>query len=197
MVGFNRRFAPLIQQMKFLMDKVVGPKAMIMTVNAGEIPLDHWTQDPEAGGGRLVGEACHFVDLLRFLAGAEIVSHHLGVMESNARDTFSIQLKFADGSHGAVHYLANGNKSFPKERLEVFCGGKILSLENFRVLQGYGWKKFKRQRLKAQDKGHTSEAEAFISCLAKGTSSPISLDELFEVTQVSLELEQKRLWMEK
>lgn len=192
MVGFNRRFAPLIQKMKSLADKVAGPKAMIMTVNAGEIPQDHWTQDPETGGSRLVGEACHFVDLLRFFAGAKIATYHLGMMESPARDTFAIQLVFADGSQGTVHYFANGNKAFPKERLEVFCSGKILSLNNFRVLKGYGWKGFRKEKLRGQDKGHTHEAQKFVNAIAKGSHNPIPLEELFEVTRVSLELDKQR-----
>src|SRR5690606_31359851 len=124
-----------------------------MTVNAGAIPADHWTQDPAVGGGRIVGEACHFIDLLRFLAGAAIVSHEVRTMEAATGDTATITLSFADGSIGTVHYFANGSKSFPKERLEVFAGGRILQLDNFRRLKGFGWPGFKRMSLWRQDKG--------------------------------------------
>ena len=127
---------------------------MIMTVNAGYIPLEHWTQDPEAGGGRIIGEACHFIDLLRFLAGSEIVSSKIVRLQSGVKDTASIQLAFGDGSIGTIHYFANGNKGFPKERLEVFCGGKILQMDNFKMLRGWGWKGFKKMKLWRQDKGH-------------------------------------------
>ena len=115
-----------------------------MTVNAGFIPSDHWTQDPARGGGRIIGEGCHFIDLLRFLAGVPIVSWACTSMEAIIRDTVSLQLTFADGSMGTVHYFANGSKSFPKERLEIFCAGRILQLDNFEKLRGYGWPGFKR-----------------------------------------------------
>jgi predicted dehydrogenase len=144
MVGFNRRFAPQIQKLKELLDGVQGAKSFIMTVNAGQIPADHWTQDPAVGGGRVIGEACHFVDLLRFLAGASITGYHSAYLGKDAlRDKASLMLSFADGSTGTVHYLANGHKSFPKERLEVFCGGRVLQLDNFRKLKGYGWPGFR------------------------------------------------------
>jgi len=154
MVGFNRRFAPHIVKIKELLEPVREPKSMIMTVNAGYIPLEHWTQDPEAGGGRIIGEACHFIDLLRFLAGSEIVSSKIVRLQSGVKDTASIQLAFGDGSIGTIHYFANGNKGFPKERLEVFCGGKILQMDNFKMLRGWGWKGFKKMKLWRQDKGH-------------------------------------------
>ena len=120
-----------------------------MTVNAGEIPADHWTQDLDVGGGRILGEGCHFIDLVRHLCGfgdhgvstTSIVADTGGTTTS---DKASITLNFADGSFGVIHYLANGHKGFPKERLEVFCGDKILQLDNFRRLNGWGWKGFSR-----------------------------------------------------
>ena len=124
MVGFNRRFAPQVKKMKSLLDDVSGPKAMVMTINAGEIPSDHWTQDLEVGGGRIIGEACHFIDLLRFLVGKTITNYQIQFMDSSTKDTATIQLSFEDGSIGTIHYYANGSKSFPKERLEVFAGGR-------------------------------------------------------------------------
>jgi predicted dehydrogenase len=188
MVGFNRRFAPHIVKMKQLLDTVKEPKSMIMTVNAGMIPKEHWTQDLEVGGGRIVGEACHFIDLLRFLAGCPITGSRMSNLDVGTGDTASIELKFADGSIGTVHYFANGDKSFPKERLEVFAGGKILQLDNFRVLKGYGWKNFSAMKLWNQDKGHGAEVKAFLEAVGAGGPSPIPFDEIVEVTRVTLEI---------
>lgn len=193
MVGFNRRFAPQVQKMKQLLNGVAGPKTFIMTVNAGAIAADHWTQDPAEGGGRIIGEACHFIDLLRFLAGASIARAALLRMDTATRDTISIQLLFADGSIGTVHYLANGSKAFPKERLEVFASGRILQLDNFRKLRGFGWPDFKRMHLWRQDKGQTACAKAFVDALAGQGPIPIPLGELIEVSRVSIELSEMTL----
>src|ERR1035437_10026915 len=102
MVGFNRRFAPQVQKINALLKGVTGPKSFVMTVNAGAIPAAHWTQDLEVGGGRIIGEACHFIDLLRFLAGSRIGSHQVLRMDSQTGDSVSISLKFEDGSLGVV-----------------------------------------------------------------------------------------------
>ena len=189
MVGFNRRFAPQVQRMHALLTAVPGPKSFVMTVNAGAIPAAHWAQDPEVGGGRLVGEGCHFVDLLRFLAGSPIVAHHVATMETATRDSASISLRFADGSLGTILYLANGSKAFPKERLEVFAAGRVLQLDNFRRLVGYGWPGFSKMSLWRQDKGQGACARAFIDAVRAGQSAPIPLTELIEVGRVSIELE--------
>lgn len=188
MVGFNRRFAPHIVRMKQLLDGHSGPKAMIMTVNAGAIPAEHWTQDRDVGGGRIIGEACHFIDLLRHLAGVPITSYHTQPMVSATGDTATITLGFEDGSSGAVHYFANGNKAFPKERLDVFAGGRILHLDNFRRLDGHGWKGFKPMKLWGQDKGQNACVSAFINAITKGGVAPISFDETIEVARKSIEI---------
>lgn len=188
MVGFNRRFAPQVQKMKQLLKGVSGPKAFVMTVNAGAIPADHWTQDPQAGGGRIIGEACHFIDLLRFLANAPIASWTRTDMASATRDTASIQLTFADGSVGTIHYFANGSKSFPKERLEVFASGQVLQLDNFRKLTGFGWPGFKKMNLWRQDKGQKACAQAFVDALEGRGPLPIPFDEVVEVSRISIEL---------
>ncbi|THB73270.1 MAG: dehydrogenase [Gammaproteobacteria bacterium] len=188
MVGFNRRFAPQVIKIKYLLSSVSGPKSFIMTVNAGAIPADHWTQDREIGGGRIIGEACHFIDLLRHLADCSIVEYNKCPMDSSTNDTVSIHLKFADGSIGAIHYFANGDKSFPKERLEVFASGRILQLDNFRKLTGYGWPGFSKMKLKNQDKGQKACALAFIQSINTGASSPIPIEEILEVSRISIEL---------
>jgi predicted dehydrogenase len=188
MVGFNRRFAPQVAKVCQLLAAAPGPKSLVMTVNAGAIPSQHWTQDPVVGGGRLVGEGCHFVDLLRFLIDAPIESHQVLGMNTATRDTATIALSFADGSIGTIHYLANGSKAFPKERLEVFAAGRVLQLDNFRRLTGFGWPGFRSMNLWRQDKGQKACAQAFVDAVRNGGAAPIPLHELLEVARVTLEI---------
>lgn len=185
MVGFNRRFAPQVQRMKQLLNGVTEPKTFVMTINAGHIPNDHWTQDRLIGGGRIIGEGCHFVDLLRFLAASPIVAVQA---MSAGDDKVTITLRFEDGSIGTVHYFSNGHKSFPKEQLEVFCGGKVLQLDNFRKLRGYGWSGFRKMDLWSQDKGQTACVAAFVDAIRRGECSPIPWDDLVEVTHVTFDI---------
>jgi predicted dehydrogenase/threonine dehydrogenase-like Zn-dependent dehydrogenase len=188
MIGFNRRFAPHSRKIKALLEGATGPKSFVMTVNAGAIPADHWVQDPAIGGGRINGEACHFIDLLRFLAASPIVSFDRGTMAGPTDDTASIRLSFADGSVGTIHYFANGAKNFPKERLEVFSHGRVLQLDNFRKLKGFGWPGFSSMKLWQQDKGQKACAVAFLDAIRSGALAPIPFDEIVEVTRVTLEL---------
>lgn len=190
MVGFNRRFAPHVQRIRKLLIGVSGPKSFVMTVNAGAIPSDHWTLDLDVGGGRMIGEACHFIDLLRFLAGSPIKNWIKQTMQSTNPDTTTISLKFVDGSIGTIHYFANGSKAFPKERLEVFVGGRILQLDNYRKLTGYGWPGFKKMNLWRQDKGHKACAQAFVDAISTHSIAPIPLVEILEVSRVSIEIAQ-------
>jgi len=186
MVGFNRRFAPQVAKIHSLLRGVSEPKAFVMTVNAGAIPGEHWTQDRTVGGGRILGEACHFIDLLRFLAGTAIESQSVTAMRSGMGDTATISLGFADGSIGTIHYFANGSKSVPKERLEVFVSGRVLQLDNFRKLVGFGWSKFAKMTLWRQDKGQRACVSAFIEAVAEGRAAPIPIDELLEVARVTI-----------
>lgn len=193
MVGFNRRFAPHSVQIKRLLDQVREPKAIAMTVNAGAIPAEHWTQDIMVGGGRIIGEACHFIDLMRFFAGAEIVSVQAQRMTGLSAgagtvpaDTVSILLGFADGSIGTLQYLANGHHRLQKERVEIFTGGRVLLLNNYRDLIGHGWPGFHRMRLWRQDKGHVQCVKAFLNAIASGSAAPISSSEIFEVARATL-----------
>jgi predicted dehydrogenase/threonine dehydrogenase-like Zn-dependent dehydrogenase len=193
MVGFNRRFAPQVRKMKALLGQVREPKSFIMTVNAGAIPADHWTQDKLVGGGRIIGEACHFIDLMRFLAGSPIVSMQARRMGefpglSVTEDKATLLLGFEDGSFGSIHYLANGPAAFPKERIEVFAGGKVLQLDNFRKLKGFGWNGFSSMNLWRQDKGQSACAAAFLGAIEKGGPAPIPADEIFEVAGASIQL---------
>ena len=193
MVGFNRRFAPQVQQMAKLLRGVAEPKSFVMTVNAGAVPAEHWTQQPEIGGGRMIGEGCHFIDLLRFLAGQPIVQIQTAMLGRHAAqpvqdDKLTCTLTFADGSVGTLHYLANGHRSVPKERLEVFCAGRVLQLDNFRTLRGYGWPGFRKLNLWRQDKGHSAEVQAFCRSIIEQRPAPIPFAELIEVTHVCLDV---------
>lgn len=192
MVGFNRRFAPQIIRIKELLTPIKQPKSFIMTMNAGAIPADTWIQDNAVGGGRIIGEACHYIDLMRYLAGAEITSVQARRIGDHptlevTEDKAAITLGFADGSFGTIHYLANGGKTFPKERIEVFAGDAVLQLDNFRKLKGYGWKGFKKMNLMRQDKGQEACAAAFLESIAQGTTMPIPFEELIGVARVSIE----------
>ncbi len=186
MVGFNRRFAPHVVRARELVAGIAEPKAMVMTVNAGAVPEGHWTHDDVAGGGRIIGEGCHFIDLLRFLVGAPIAHHTVAGMRSRTRDTASVSLSFEDGSIGTIHYFANGQRAIPKERLEIFVGGKILRLDNYRRLEGFGWSGRVSSRSWRQDKGQARCMGAFVAAVAAGTTSPIPCDELLEVARISI-----------
>lgn len=193
MLGFNRRFSPHIQKMKALLDTVVAPKSFVMVMNAGAIPADHWTQDPHVGGGRIIGEACHFIDLMRFFVGRPITSIQARSMGQNdaeavTHDKAAILLGFKDGSFGTIHYLANGGASFPKERVEVFTAGRTLQLDNFRTLRGFNWPGFRKLSTMRQDKGQTHCVEAFINNIKNGEPAPIPADEIFEVAEASVQV---------
>ncbi len=192
MLGYNRRFAPHIVRMKSFLEREREPKSFIMTMNAGAIPADHWTQDPSVGGGRILGEACHFIDLMRFLVGAPVTSVHAVSMGKAAgvsvtEDKATVTLTFEDGSFGTVHYFANGHRSFPKERIEVFCGEKVMQLDNFRALYGFGWPGMKTMRLWGQDKGGAACADAFVQSITGGTPCPIPYEEVLEVAKVTFD----------
>ncbi len=189
MVGFNRRFAPLTLDLKKELNRFHSPVSFVFTCNAGYIPKEHWTQDPSLGGGRLIGEACHFIDLLRYLAGSPIESSELITMKDTkvCPDTFSLQLRFKNGSIGTIHYFSNGNKSFPKERLEVFSEGSVLRLENFMKLKAWGINGFQNKRKLIQDKGQQNCTKAFLKAIETG-EPPIPVEEIFEVQRILLEL---------
>jgi predicted dehydrogenase len=186
-VGFNRRFAPLAQQLfDFYKDRAESMHVHYR-VNAGYIPLNHWTQDSTLGGGRIIGEACHFIDFITFLVGAAPVSVTAHALPDNGKyreDNVSMTFTFPDGSIGVVDYLANGDKSFPKERVEVFCGGKIAVLDDFRALELV--ENGNRKTIKgAQDKGWKNEMIAFAKSIREGGQPPIPYEQLIGVTKAS------------
>lgn len=184
MIGFNRRFSPLVQELKPVLSNST-PGQILMTVNAGAIPPDHWTQDPHIGGGRLVGEACHFVDLARYLAGAKIEKveaySQAHVNDPIKDDNFSLHLTFANQWSAQINYWSTGNKAFPKERIEVFNNKKIYQIDNFTELKSFGGGPNKK--LWRQDKGQKKCFQAFVSAIEQGQASPISLEEIYEVTE--------------
>ncbi len=183
-VGFNRRFAPLARTLSsFLLHRTESLYAHYR-VNAGYIPLNHWTQNPEQGG-RIIGEACHFIDFITFLVGAAPVSVTAHALPDNGKyceDNVSMTFSFPDGSFGIVDYLANGDKSFSKERVEVFCGGKIAVLDDFRKLELAEDGKKKEVR-GAQDKGWKNEWIAFAQAIREGGQPPIPYEQLIGVTR--------------
>jgi len=193
MVGFNRRFAPHIIKMKELLISQRSPKCIIITVNAGAISEKHWVQNTLLGGGRIIGEGCHFIDLMSHLIGYKILGFKATKI-GNApgiqvrEDKVVITLSFEDGSFGTIHYLANGGSMFPKERVEVFCNDAVLQMDNYRILRGYGWPRFKKMRLFKQDKGQKACAKSFIESIVNGTQPPIPYEELMESSKISIEV---------
>lgn len=192
MVGFNRRFSPQILKIKELLQSKHSSKAFIITINAGKVDANHWTQDKKIGGGRIIGEACHHVDLMRFLSNSKIKSFSAIKLRdndlNNTLDKAIISLVFEDGSIGAINYLANGGKSFPKERVEVFCEDAILQLDNYRKLKGFNWKGFRNMNLLNQNKGQSQCINSFMQSIKNGTEAPIPINEIFEVARVSIDI---------
>ncbi|MFO8012854.1 MAG: Gfo/Idh/MocA family oxidoreductase, partial [Phycisphaerae bacterium] len=165
-----------------------GPLCMNMTVNAGYVPPDHWVQDPVRGGGRIIGEACHFIDLLAFLGGSPVraVSAMMVGGEAAVReDKMTIGLAFEDGSIGTVNYFANGSGRYPKELLEVFSDRRTLHLDNFRRMTGYGFPGFRKMKRLSQDKGHDAEYAGFLQKVEAGGAPLVPLDDLLNVTLAS------------
>jgi predicted dehydrogenase/NADPH:quinone reductase-like Zn-dependent oxidoreductase len=188
MVGFNRRFSPHAVRAKQMLAGRAEPLAMTMTANAGIIPVDHWVHHPDIGGGRIVGEACHYLDLMVFLAGSlisSVAAHQMGQGVAVREDKMSITLGFLDGSIGTVNYFSNGAKDYPKETMEVFSQGRVLRLDNFRRLHGFGFKGFSCFRTRRQDKGHAAELSQFVERVAEGGTPLIAIQECVNVTLAS------------
>jgi predicted dehydrogenase len=190
MVGFNRRFAPMAQRMKSFVADIREPLALHYRVNAGFLEPDHWINDPEQGGGRIVGEVCHFVDFLMFLTGSspvEVQARSLANSGQYSADNVVVSIRFVDGSQGTITYVANGDKSFSKERVEVFGGGAVAVLEDFRRLElvRHGRKRVIRDRFR-QDKGHRAEWAAFGNAIRTGQPAPIPFDQIVATSLATL-----------
>lgn len=189
-VGFNRRFAPLAIQLKAALARRNEPLAAHYRVNAGFIPLSHWVHDPLVGGGRVVGEGCHFIDFLAFLVGQAPISVQAAALPDGGRyrgDNAVLTFSFADGSLGTLSYLANGDKSVSKERVEVFCGGTVALLDDFRSLEiTAGGRRKKAGSLLGQDKGHQAAWANFLAAVRAGGRPPIPYADLLGVSRMAI-----------
>ena len=192
MIGFNRRFSTLVTPVKQLLASGSEPACINMTVNAGEIPATSWIQNVNVGGGRIIGELCHFIDLALYLAGSAIVQYNI-IAVGDSRyagirsDKCSVQLKFANGSIASIQYCANGNASFPKERIDVFWAGHVFQIDNFRKLRVHGGLISSRS-LWRQDKGNDACVAAFVGALRSGGPSPIAFDDMLQVSRCAIDL---------
>jgi predicted dehydrogenase/NADPH:quinone reductase-like Zn-dependent oxidoreductase len=198
-VGFNRRFSPHIQKMKSLVGN--SPMNIIATMNAGFIPANSWVHDLNVGGGRIVGEACHFIDLITFLTGSRVKNvcmNSLGTNPNENTDNASILLKYENGSTGVINYFANGSKAYSKERIELYSQERTLILDNFQTLKGYGFKYFSSLKT-SLDKGHKKQFELLIDRIKNGGEALIPFDEIINTTKASfaaIESLKKQSWIE-
>ena len=191
MVGFNRRFAPISEELKKEFKNTGEPLVVNIRVNAGFIPKDHWSQIPEIGGGRIVGEVCHFIDLMQYFTDADPIKVYAeSINTSNEQitsaDNMAVTVKFSDGSVGNLTYLANGDKSLPKENIEVFSGGKVGIIQDFRA--GSLHKENKLTKLKSSGKGHLEEVHSFLDNVKEGKSSPISFESICLTTLTTFKI---------
>lgn len=198
-VGFNRRFSPFAQKMKALSGE--GSKNIIATMNAGFIPPEVWVHDLEVGGGRIIGEACHFIDLCSYLANSKVIAvcmNSMGISPTENTDNVSILLKYENGSNAVINYFANGSKAYSKERIEVYSQEKTLILDNWRELRGYGFKGFSKMKGN-MDKGHNNQFTLLNERITKGGNELISFNSIVNTTKASFacieSLKQNR-WIE-
>jgi len=186
-VGFNRRFAPLAVKIKNLLGNSGSPMNIIATINAGFIPTNVWVHDIEVGGGRIIGEACHFIDLVSFLTNSQVVSVCMNAMGQHPidnSDNATIMLKYENGTNAVINYFANGSKSYSKERIEVYHQEKTLVMDNWRKLIGYGFNNFSSAS-SGQDKGHQSQFNLLVDSITKGGSQIIPIDQIINTTKAS------------
>lgn len=186
-VGFNRRFSPYAVKMKSLLGNSNTPIHVVATMNAGMIPANVWVHDLKVGGGRIIGEACHFIDLISYFTGSKVIAvcmNAMGKAPEENTDNATILLKYANGSNGVINYFANGSKTYSKERVEVYSQERTLILDNWRNLKGYGFKGFSKMKSK-MDKGHKSQFEQLIAQINKGGEALIPFDELVNTTKSS------------
>ncbi len=186
-VGFNRRFSPFIQDAKKQLGNDNTPINVIATMNAGFIPADHWVQDMETGGGRIIGEACHLIDLMTFLTGSlvdSVVANAFGTNFEENTDNVSILLRYRNGSQGVINYFPNGNKAYSKERVEVYSQNRTMIIDNFRQSKYYGFKGSGMK--KSQDKGHYEQFRRFVESVKSGGGATIPFEEVINTTEASI-----------
>ena len=193
MVGFNRRFAPLAVRAKEFFDAARAPLSIVYRINAGRVPRGHWTQDPREGGGRIVGEVCHFVDLCQFWTGAHVTRVYAESIagrdeQVTDEDNVMVTLRFADGSNAAIAYVAEGDKSLPKERVEIFGGGRAFVLEDFRRAAEHRGGREETFKLRAQDKGQAAQARAVCAVVLGGGEAPTPLDDLANTSRATFRI---------
>jgi predicted dehydrogenase/threonine dehydrogenase-like Zn-dependent dehydrogenase len=187
-VGFNRRFSPFSKKAKSLIGSATDSLNIIATMNAGFIPSDVWVHDMKTGGGRIIGEACHFIDLMIYLTGSkvgEVIMSALGTNPTEQTDNAIITLKFENGSQGVINYFSNGSKSYPKERIEVYSQGRTLVIDNFRKLSGFGFKGFSSMS-GTLDKGHKNQFKELIEQVKMGGQSLIPFDEIYNTSKTAI-----------
>jgi len=186
-VGFNRRFAPLAKKMKTALGNSTTPINIVATMNAGYIPNDIWVNDMEIGGGRIIGEACHYIDLCSYLTDSKVISvcmNAIGISPKDNTDNASILLKYGNGSNVVINYFANGSKRYSKERLEVYSQERTLVMDNWRKLKGYGFKGFSSAK-SSQDKGHYNQFKELITHQKNGGEAIIPFDQIVNTTKAS------------
>jgi predicted dehydrogenase len=186
-VGYNRRFAPLAIEMKKALGNANTPMNIVATMNAGFIPSNSWIHDLEVGGGRIIGEACHFIDLITYLSGSQVKSvcmNTLGTQPEENTDNASIFLKYENGTNAVINYFANGSKAYAKERIEVYHQERTLVLDNWRKLKGYGFNNF-NSASSGQDKGHQNQFNLLMESVKNGGESIIPMSELVNTTLAS------------
>ncbi|HEX8920399.1 MAG TPA: Gfo/Idh/MocA family oxidoreductase, partial [Pyrinomonadaceae bacterium] len=193
MVGYNRRFSPLARAAREFFKGRQAPLSISYRVNAGRIPKSHWLQDPREGGGRIIGEVCHFVDLMQYLTGALVTRVYAEPVVSRNQemvdeDNVFITLRFSDGSNGAIAYLSEGDKAMPKERVEIFSGGKSFVLDDFRSASAYRNGREEHTKPRQQDKGQANETRAVCEVVLTGALAPISLDDLASTTRATFRI---------
>ena len=195
LVGFNRRFSPFARAAKEFFHDRSGPLSINYRVNAGRVPRAHWAHDPKEGGGRIVGEVCHFVDLMHFITDSlvarvyaeSISSHNQEIVDD---DSVFITLRFADGSNGSIAYLAEGDQALPKERIEILGGGKSFVIDDFRSATAYHNGRAKKIKLRGQDKGQKNEVRAVCAVVVEGKPAPITLEDLATTTRATFRIQE-------
>ncbi|HEX8139404.1 MAG TPA: bi-domain-containing oxidoreductase [Pyrinomonadaceae bacterium] len=193
MVGYNRRFAPLARRAREFFRDRSAPLSIAYRVNAGRIPREHWVQDPREGGGRIIGEVCHFIDFMQFLTASRVTRVYAEAITSRNHqivdeDSVFITLRFADGSNGSIAYLSEGDRALAKERVEIFGEGRTFVLDDFRSATLYKGGREETVKLRAQDKGQAEEVRALCALLLEGREAPIALDDLEKTSRATFRI---------